>query len=109
MLDMNLIHCADRVLVAPVIKDGTYVDWMVLGPCPHCREKWPHGEFDAGLPKCEKPPLGVMPRKFWLERRYNELLAAIIRCHKAGRVAPSKWVDELSDLAYSLELAESES
>lgn len=48
-----------------------------------------------------KPPLGVMPRKFWEEvkkrERASEILEAVARYVLAGKTPPIDWLLELND------------
>lgn len=50
-----------------------------------------------------KPPLGVMPRWLWLEQRYNDIHAAILRYQTAGFDVPVKWREERRELAVELQ------
>lgn len=52
-----------------------------------------------------KPPLGLKPRKFWLEERRNEIVLAMSRYITEGKPIPFEWVEELSNLL-TKELAE---
>lgn len=45
-----------------------------------------------------KPPLGVMPRFIWDERRRIELQAAIMRYMDAGMRVPLEWIAEYNEL-----------
>jgi malonyl CoA-acyl carrier protein transacylase len=45
-----------------------------------------------------KPPIGIMPRYVWDEKRAMELLAAIRRYVDAGLMPKKEWVHELCDL-----------
>ena len=52
-----------------------------------------------------KPPLGVMPRKFWEERRrselylrMSELYRAITEYREAGLPTLPEWLDEYDEL-----------
>ena len=47
--------------------------------------------------KIEKPPLGIMPKKLWIEFRRNEIIEAIIRYSEALKEIPQEWVDELNE------------
>jgi len=50
----------------------------------------------------EKPPLGLTPRKFWLETRLGKILGAIDRYYTTGKEVPLEWYREL--VVISLEL-----
>jgi len=42
----------------------------------------------------KKPPIGIVPRFIWLERRYTDLQEAIKRYTDAKLNVPAEWVDE---------------
>ena len=46
----------------------------------------------------KKPPLGLMPKTFWEERRILYIIEAIDRYISAGKSIPRDWVDEFNDL-----------
>lgn len=46
----------------------------------------------------KKPPLGLMPRKLWDEKRADEIRAAIERYNEAGAVIPAEWVEEYNEI-----------
>lgn len=46
----------------------------------------------------KKPPLGLMPRKLWDEKRANEIKAAINRYTKAGLEIQTAWVEEYFEI-----------
>lgn len=50
----------------------------------------------------EKPPLGLIPRQFWLERRYHDVLNAIQRYVGQGVQPPIEWLAEAQHLARDL-------
>lgn len=52
--------------------------------------------------KVEKPPLGVMPRRIWQEKRSEDLVAAMVRYTEAGKLIDADWLRELSDLYHDL-------
>ena len=45
-----------------------------------------------------KPPLGIKPRKLWLEERASELCGAIGRYINAGNPDVEEWRIELSEI-----------
>ena len=45
-----------------------------------------------------KPPLGLCPRFLRKEQRVQEICAAIIRFHTAGKKVPEEWLEELVEL-----------
>lgn len=46
----------------------------------------------------KRPPLGIMPHKFWIEMRINDLEAAIVRYTVARMPVPKAWQRELDML-----------
>lgn len=46
----------------------------------------------------EKPPLGITPRKFWIEHRMEHIIDAMNRFLQAGKEIPVKWVEEYNEL-----------
>lgn len=50
-------------------------------------------------PKCEKPPLGIMPKYIWDKKREKELSQAMIRYISYGKEIPAEWVEEYNELA----------
>lgn len=48
--------------------------------------------------KDKKPPLGLMSKTFWEERRILNIIEAIDRYIGAGKSIPRDWVDEFNDL-----------
>ena len=46
----------------------------------------------------KKPPLGLMPRKLWDEKRADEIRAAIERYQEAGVVIPAEWIEEYDEI-----------
>jgi hypothetical protein len=46
-------------------------------------------------PVTEKPPLGIMPEKIWIEQRILALTAAIDRYISTGKDPDQKWIEEL--------------
>ena len=47
----------------------------------------------------DKPPLGIVPRKLWDEKRLTDLGDAIGRYMEAGEPVPQEWILELIDLS----------
>ena len=68
-----------------------------------CRRCWdrtvPENEEK---PKCEKPPLGVMPKYIWDKKRLSDLTSAIQRYIDAEKAIPKEWVDEYNELISAL-------
>lgn len=50
----------------------------------------------------KKPPLGVMPRFLWDERRMVDLTEAIERFTDAGEPVPEEWYYELIEVTTSV-------
>jgi hypothetical protein len=48
------------------------------------------------------PPLGIMPHKFWVERRVIDIVAAATRYRDAGFPIPKEWQEEYNDLIKEL-------
>ncbi|NRS20617.1 hypothetical protein HP398_29800 [Brevibacillus sp. HB1.4B] len=69
---------------------GTIV-WWECG----CGQSWKKGDE-------KKPPIGIMPRKFWDEQRIQDLAAAMGRYIAANRPVPSEWVEEYNELTKRL-------
>lgn len=54
---------------------------------------------EPALPKhCEKPPLGIVPRYIWEEKRRDELVKAMNRYTAAGCRVPPEWIAEYNAL-----------
>lgn len=53
--------------------------------------------------KREKPPLGITPRKIWLEQRRDGIYDAIARSRATGEDVNRDWLSELVDLEYDLQ------
>ncbi|MFW5438109.1 hypothetical protein [Paenibacillus apiarius] len=45
-----------------------------------------------------KPPLGIMPKRIWIEQRCKEITDAIQRYIEAGHTIPIEWVMEYNEL-----------
>jgi len=48
-------------------------------------------------PRKTAPPLGLVPRKFWIENRADDILEAMERYRRGKYIIPVEWVDELAD------------
>lgn len=51
----------------------------------------------------KKPPLGLMPRRFWLEKRLDDVLEATRRYYAENKSIPSEWVEEINELLHQTE------
>ena len=49
-----------------------------------------------------KPPLGIKPKKVWLEDRLVEVTAAITRYASSGTSVPPEWFEEFHELTRAL-------
>lgn len=43
------------------------------------------------------PQLGIMPRKFWIENRADDILEAMERYRREKYIIPVEWVEELAE------------
>ena len=62
----------------------------------------PNMPQEIPMPECKKPPMGIMPRWLWDEKRQEELTAAMCRFFEVGRPVPAEWVDEYNELSEKL-------
>lgn len=46
-----------------------------------------------------KPPLGVMPRDIWEQKRKEELAEAMARYMEAGKRIPKEWLEEYNEIS----------
>lgn len=84
---------------------------------PFCELTWKNID-DTGkvLPECpieaideselvpdgnKKPPLGIMPRAIWEEKRKKDIIDAMKRYMNEGAHIPLDWINELHDLEYN--------
>jgi hypothetical protein len=51
----------------------------------------------------EAPPLGIMPHKFWVEKRVTDIIEAAARFRDAGVPVPQEWLDEYGKLIEELD------
>lgn len=49
----------------------------------------------------KKPPLGIMPRTIWEEKRKKDIVEAMNRYVNEGAHIPHDWIDELYDLEWN--------
>jgi len=54
-------------------------------------------------PRKIAPQSGIMPHKFWVENRADDILEAIERCRRGKYIIPVEWVDELAEHLRTLE------
>lgn len=83
----------------------------MVGMCPNCgRELSPTGRYcicrletetKIPMPKV-KPPLGVMPQKYWWDKVRDERVIALnnamVRYFEANKEIPIDWVKERNEL-----------
>lgn len=46
----------------------------------------------------ERPPIGIMPRYIWEEKRLSELISAINRYVDNCMPVPMEWIEEYNEL-----------
>lgn len=46
----------------------------------------------------ERPPIGIMPRYIWEEKRIDDIREAINRYSEKALPIPSQWIEEYNDL-----------
>lgn len=51
----------------------------------------------------KKPPIGLIPRKLWLEVRLVDIKQAVERFNIAGKAIPVAWVEESELLKLEIE------
>ena len=59
-------------------------------------------------PRREVPPMGIMPRKYWIENRVQDILESIELYRRSKYIIPIEWVDELSDHLRTLRMDENQ-
>jgi hypothetical protein len=64
---------------------------LAAGPAPSLPVPPP----EPASPK--KPPLGIMPRKLWVEKRIREINEAMTRYFATDEPVPDEWLVELRD------------
>lgn len=58
------------------------------------------GGMSSGVyhrPRKTAPPLGLLPRKFWIENRADDILEAMERYRRGTYSIPVEWVEELAE------------
>lgn len=48
-------------------------------------------------PESPIPPIGLMPRKLYIEQRFADVTAAIARYAEARMAIPAEWISELDE------------
>lgn len=48
--------------------------------------------------QAEKPPLGLIPHRYWVEDRIREIYQAITRYNTVNKLVPNEWLEELITL-----------
>lgn len=57
---------------------------------------------ESEVEQVKRPPLGLMPRKIWLQLRVRELLSAMDRYSEEMYRIPVEWIEELSQLSHEM-------
>lgn len=52
---------------------------------------------------CVKPPIGLMPKFIWEEKRFQAVKEAIDRYMKAEKLVPKEWWEEYSELGHKIQ------
>ena len=70
----------------------------LCGNCytPYEKPVHAYGNMLAAKPK---PPLGVMPRDIWDQKRKEELAEAMARYLEAGMKIPTEWIEEYNEIS----------
>lgn len=55
-------------------------------------------EFHKKVDQIKQPPIGIMPRKLWEEKRIKRLMLAILRYLDQDKLLQDEWVEELNYL-----------
>lgn len=50
----------------------------------------------------EKPPIGIIPKKIWIEQRINEIRRAVNEYINAGMRVNVEWIEEYNQLLKEL-------
>lgn len=45
----------------------------------------------------EKPPIGILPKSIWDEKRHDEIFQVIHRYLDAGLPLPTEWIEEYNE------------
>jgi hypothetical protein len=75
-----------------------YKDGNVLGSYWTAEYVEGNTEWFEKFETVDKPPLGLIPLWLHREQRRNDLLAAMHRYIKVGKIIPDEWRDELIEL-----------
>lgn len=65
-------------------------------------KKYDDDEFPTLTRKLEKPPIGLIPKRFAIEDRYKEVCGAISRYYEAGLQIPVEWIEEYNELVIQI-------
>ena len=79
-------HIIDNALFMNHVNNAEFLDCVYVGGVEFVKSKR------------KKPPLGVKPRKLFIEERLNNLSEAISKYLKEYRDCPQNWIDEYNDL-----------
>ena len=84
---------------ASIEKDEELNDIYKLNECVF--SVVPHFEVEEKS-DCEKPPLGLIPKRFHISNRIIEITNAMIRYSEAKKEIPHEWLQEYNELCASL-------
>lgn len=87
-MGMRCSNCSREVSYS--IQNGKIVWWEC-----RCGKSWQKGSS-------VKPPIGLMPRQIWEEKRLDEVASAIARYRNVNRSVPREWVEEYNELTERL-------
>lgn len=71
---------------------------MRFYPMCTCGEDVTHGCNCDKTRETSKPPLGIVPRKIWEDKRLEEIKSAILRYIDSRHAIPLEWVEEYNEL-----------
>ncbi len=54
------------------------------------------------MSEIKKPPLGIMPRQIWMQKRFDDLIGTVDRFRQANTAVPREWYKEIGELALKL-------
>lgn len=62
------------------------------------------GEASNDVDSIQAPPIGLMPKRIWDEKRCEAILGAIEKYKQAGKQIPTEWIIELASLEHCIRL-----
>lgn len=87
---------------------GLWIRWKAVSEYveSHCFDaddrQMERAEECIQKPIAEKPPLGLMPRRIWDEKRRMDITEAMLRYSEVGKKIPDEWIEELLFLNYKI-------